>query len=80
VAVLRDELLPEIHVAVLHPRELQVERALLRVALAPGELAVEEGGVGLILEVVPPGSGDVGARGHGGILPPVVVPSVSLAG
>jgi hypothetical protein len=64
MAVLRQELPPHLHVAVFHPREAAVEVGLVGVPLRLGQLAVQEGCVRLVLEVMQPDSERVGWLNH----------------
>ena len=63
MSLLRQQLPPLLDVPVLHPRQLEVELGPPGIGLRAGQLPVEEGGVGFVLEVVEPGRG---RRGHGG--------------
>jgi len=60
VPVLRQQLAPHRDVPVLHLRELAVDAGPVGIALQPGELPVQERGVGLILEVMQPRAHRVG--------------------
>ncbi len=62
VPVFRQQLPPHLHVTVLHGSELPVEVRLVRVPLGLGELAIQEGGIGLVFEVVEPHGGGGGRR------------------
>ena len=64
VAVLGQELPPHLHVTVLDRGQLPVQRGLALVPLGLGQLAVQERGVGLVLQVVEP---DVRGGGDGGM-------------
>jgi hypothetical protein len=57
MSVLRQQLAPHLDVTVLHPSQLEVDICLDPVSFGPGQLPVQEGRVGLILEVVQPEMG-----------------------
>ena len=60
VPMLGEEPPPGRDVPVLDLRQLPVDPGAFRVPLGPGQLPVEEGGVGFVLEVVEPGWGGRG--------------------
>ena len=63
--VLGQELPPHLDVAILDRGELAIEVGLVRVPLGLGQLAIQEGRVGLVTQVVQPDVGG-GGGGHGG--------------
>jgi hypothetical protein len=64
VSVLRQQLAPEVYVAVLHRGELTIDVGLSRVSLRLRQFAIEEGGVGFIFQMMEPSVG--GCRRGGG--------------
>ncbi len=64
MATLAQQLLPELHVAILDPGEPAIEVGPAGVVLQRGEGAVEERGVGLVLEMVQPVMWGGGRRGN----------------
>ena len=63
VALLGQQLPPHVHVPVLDLGQLRYRSARPGVGLGPGQLPVEEGGVGLVGEVVEPVGGGAVMRG-----------------
>src|SRR5438876_3873732 len=55
MAVLGEELLPHLGVALLHPGELDVDVLAVGIGLLAGEHEIQVGGVELVLPVVQPG-------------------------
>jgi hypothetical protein len=69
VAVVSQELTPHIDVPVLHGGEPTIDVGSPRVSFGLGQLPIEEGGIGLVFEVVDPFVGRGGTcSGHGGFI------------
>jgi hypothetical protein len=69
MTVLGQQRSPHLDVTVLYAGELSVDLGLARVAFCAGQLSIEEGSIGFILEVVEPGVWRCAGRGgHAGMI------------